>query len=167
MMRWSMGDHGDIEERFTRGFEYFLEDLIHHGVVWEAGDAIGAAVWIAPNQADAWGEALMHQPKISALTNDGGRRYDAFWEWVESKVPVEPLWHWDSVGVKPEAQGRGIGSALIEFGLELARDDGAGVFLETGNPRNVPLYERFGFRVVEDADAPGGGPHMWFMRWDE
>jgi hypothetical protein len=30
----------------------------------------------------------------------------------------------------------------------------------------VPLYERHGFRVVDDADAPGDGPHIWFMRWD-
>ncbi len=29
-----------------------------------------------------------------------------------------------------------------------------------------PIYERSGFRVVEDVDAPDGGPHIWFMRWD-
>ena len=37
-------------------------------------------------------------------------------------------------------------------------------FLETGNPRNVPYYERFGFRVIDEGDAPGGGPRIWFMR---
>jgi len=37
MMRWPLGDHGDIEERFTRCFEYFLEDLVTLGMVWEAG----------------------------------------------------------------------------------------------------------------------------------
>jgi predicted N-acetyltransferase YhbS len=59
-----------------------------------------------------------------------------------------------------------VGAALIEFGLARARRDPAGVFLETGTPDNVPYYKRFGFRVVDDGDAPGGGPHMWFMRWD-
>jgi len=63
-------------------------------------------------------------------------------------------------------QGRGVGSALIDFGLSRARAGAASVFLETGTARNVPLYERMGFRVVEDTDAPDGGPHMWFMRWD-
>jgi len=165
-MRWPLGDHGNIEERFSRCFEYFLENLIQLGMVWEAGRAMGAAVWIPRDEADAWREAQLSQPRIHALTEDGGRRYDAFWEWVESKLPDEPLWHLDSVAVEPKAQGSGIGSALIEFGLDLARADQAGVFLETGTPRNVPLYEWFGFRVIEDADAPGGGPHMWFMRWD-
>jgi predicted N-acetyltransferase YhbS len=70
------------------------------------------------------------------------------------------------VGVEPGAQGGGIGSALIEFGLAGACADQAGMFLETGNPRNVTYYERFGFRVVEAANAPGGGPRIWFMRWD-
>jgi len=55
---------------------------------------------------------------------------------------------------------------LVEFGLNLARADDAGAFLETGTPRNVPYYERFGFRIVDDTDAPDGGPHIWFMRFD-
>ncbi len=75
-------------------------------------------------------------------------------EWI----PAEPLWILAIVGVEPKAQGGGIGSALIEFGLERARADQAGVFLETVIARNVPYYERFGFRVVEAADAPDGGP---------
>jgi hypothetical protein len=41
----------------------------------------------------------------------------------------------------------------------------AAVILETGTPRNVPLYESLGF-VVEEADPPEGGPHVWFMRRD-
>jgi hypothetical protein len=48
----------------------------------------------------------------------------------------------------------------------LTAADKTGVVLETGTARNVSLYERFGFRVVEEADAPGGGPHVWFMRRD-
>jgi len=166
MMRWPLGDHGDIEERSIRSFEYFLGGLIDLGFVWEAGRAMGAAVWIPPGQADAWEQAQRGGPRMHALTEDGGRRYDAFWDWIESKIPDEPLWHLDSVGVEPRAQGRGIGSALIELGLARARADDSGAFLETGTARNVPYYERFGFRVVEDPDAPDGGPHMWFMRWD-
>jgi hypothetical protein len=51
-------------------------------------------------------------------------------------------------------------------GQARAQADGVGAFLSTGTARNVSIYERRGFRVVEDLDAPGGGPHIWFMRWD-
>ena len=53
-----------------------------------------------------------------------------------------------------------------KFGLERTRESNTAVILETGTPRNVPLYERLGFRVVEEADSPEGGPHVWFMRRD-
>ena len=39
-------------------------------------------------------------------------------------------------------------------------------FLETARPGNVGYYERLGFRVVADEHAPGGGPRLWFMRFD-
>ena len=62
--------------------------------------------------------------------------------------------------------GIGVGSALIEHGLAFARRDGTPAFLETGRPGNVPYYERRGFRTYLDEDAPNGGPHIWFMRFD-
>ncbi len=143
-----------------------LEDVLGLGIVWEAGDAQGAAVWIPPEQFAAWQQHPWNQPRISALTDDGGHRYDAFWDWVDSHNPDEPLWQLDSIAVEPADQGRGFGAALIAAGMARARADGVGAFLSTGTPRNVSIYERCGFRVVEDVDAPAGGPHVWFMRSD-
>jgi len=166
MMRWSLGDHGDIAERFTTHFAHSLEGLLPLGMVWEAGDAYGAAIWFPPDGAEVWQEVQSHDVRVEDLTRDGGRRYSEFWGWVASMLSDEPLWHLDSVGVEPEARGRGIGSELIERGLALALADRVGAVLETGNPRNVPYYETFGFRVVDEAEAPNGGPRIWFMRRD-
>ena len=38
--------------------------------------------------------------------------------------------------------------------------------LETGGASNLALYRRFGFEVHAEGDAPGGGPHVWFLRRD-
>jgi GNAT superfamily N-acetyltransferase len=136
------------------------------GLAWEVGGGKGAAVWVPPDLSEAWKENPWNQPRISALTDDGGHRYDAFWDWVDSRIPDERLWQLDSIAVAASAQGRGFGAALIGVGLEQARADGVGAFLSTGTPRNVSIYGRCGFHVVQDVDAPGGGPHIWFMRWD-
>jgi GNAT superfamily N-acetyltransferase len=166
MMRWPLGSNDDVAERFTRCFAYFLEAALPLGWVWEAGQAEGAAVWIPPGQSEGWEGHPWNQTRILALANDAGRRYDAFWDWVATHDPTEPSWQLDSIAVLPELQGRGIGKALIEAGLAKARAQGACAFLSTGTAANVAIYGRSGFRVYDEADAPNGGPHIWFMRWD-
>jgi GNAT superfamily N-acetyltransferase len=166
MMCWPMGEHGDVVERFAQCFGDFLEEVLPSGIVWEALDAQGAAVWVPPDLFQAWDEHPWNQERIGALTDDGGGRYAAFWEWVDSHSPADPLWQLDSIAVEPAVQGRGLGTALIEGGLARARAGGVGAFLSTGTPGNVRIYGHCGFRVIEDIDAPDGGPHIWFMRWD-
>ena len=167
MLQWSLGTHGDVAQRFVRYFEYFNETLARLGMLWEADTARGAALWIPGDADDAFTQAIdASRPSVHTLTSDGGQRYDAFWEWVDSRIPDERLWHLDSVAVEPGSRGIGVGAALINFGLDLARAENTGACLETGTPKNVPYYERLGFRVIDDADAPHGGPHIWFLRWD-
>jgi hypothetical protein len=54
----------------------------------------------------------------------------------------------------------------VRHAVEQAAADGLPLWLETGVERNLALYRRFGFRVVAEGDAPGGGPHVWFLRRD-
>jgi GNAT superfamily N-acetyltransferase len=169
MVRWPLGGSDeDYLGRLTRQLDAFNEPALALGALYEAGDGLGAAVWLAPDQGEAFGEAIaaLTRTRIPELTDDGGRRFTKFWNWVDTRVPDEPLWFLDQVAVDPVHQGRGIGAALVEFGLEQARATQTAAFLETSYQRNVPYYERFGFRVVVDEDAPEGGPHIWFMRYD-
>ena len=85
------------------------------------------------------------------------------WDWIEERLPDEPVWFLDHVGVAPEVQGRGLGRRLIEHGIAMAQAEGLGAFLETAVPKNVPFYEELGFHVTTDGDVPGNGPHIWFM----
>ena len=166
MMGWTMGGVAGSIDRFTPCFAAFLAQALGHGVVWEAGAAHGAAVWIPPGRFDEWEVHPWNQPRILELTADGGRRYDDFWRWIDEHAPEDPRWLLDSIAVEPVLQGRGYGAALINAGLERARSNGVGAHLSTGTERNVAIYGSFGFRVVEDVDAPDHGPHIWFMRWD-
>lgn len=157
----------DRDERARRFFTLLDEEWADLGVLWEAGDAAGAAAWIPPEQHDALADQnAALRDAFHALSPDGGVLHDALWDWVESKIPDEPVWFLDQIGVDPTRQGEGIGGALIELGLGWARRDGTPAFLETGIARNVAYYERFGFRLVDEGDAPLDGPHVWFMRFE-
>lgn len=164
MIQWPLGGAGDVAT-VTTMFSTLYETPIGQGLVYEAGDAEGVAVWVPPGGGAALLEAdVGSRDRYGPLTLDGGARYGALWSWVESHLPSEPLWYLDALAVDPSRQAKGIGGALLRFGLELGERDGTGAFLETSRERNVGYYERFGFRVVDEGDAPGGGPHIWFMR---
>lgn len=66
--------------------------------------------------------------------------------------PDTPHVYLRCVGVAPEAQGRGFGGTLIRAAIELSESDpySRGVALDTQKIRNLPLYERFGFRVTSE-----------------
>lgn len=51
-------------------------------------------------------------------------------------------------GVDPDAQGQGVGSALITHGHAHADARGLPCFLETFTKRNVAYYERRGYQVI-------------------
>jgi hypothetical protein len=93
-------------------------------MVWEAGArepaAMGAAVWIPADRADAWEEAQRHDRSVHAQTDDGGRRDDAFWTWVNSMISGEPAWHLAPWVSSPSSMARAIGAAMID--LPLARE---------------------------------------------
>jgi ribosomal protein S18 acetylase RimI-like enzyme len=165
MMRWPMGAAEDQARRFTQVFHVFLEEALEAGVVWTIDGGAGAAVWTPPGLP---GEGRLHpwdQPAIRELADDGGPRYQAFWDWVYSRTPKD-LWQLDSIAVDPTEQGHGLGSALVTAGLDQCRASGVGAFLSTDTPANVDFYERCGFHSVGVGTSPGGGPTTWFMSWE-
>ena len=47
-------------------------------------------------------------------------------------------------------QGKGIGSKLINYGIERATKSGVPCYLESSNPKNISFYKRNGFEFVEE-----------------
>jgi ribosomal protein S18 acetylase RimI-like enzyme len=67
---------------------------------------------------------------------------------VEKKHPQRPHYYVDFFGVAPWRQNRGLGSAILDFITRKADQEHCGCYLESTNPRNLPLYQRFGFQVL-------------------
>ncbi len=147
-------------------FEAYDSMAADAGFVWRIG-AHAMAMWVPPSGVQAVREIdRKMEPTIAEVTGDDGVRYRSFWGRMDRFHPDEPHWFLDHIAVDAGARGRGLGSALIRFGLERAAADGAPAYLETGEPSNVPLYQQFGLRVFDEDEGPDGGPHIWFMRLD-
>lgn len=69
------------------------------------------------------------------------------------------------LGVEPSRQGQGLGSALIRPTLERADAEGLPCYLETFQLRNVPLYQKHGFKITVEDVEPSSGLRAWaFLR---
>lgn len=60
------------------------------------------------------------------------------------------------LGTAPARQGRGLGSAVLRFLCDRADASGLHVYVEATSQRNLQLYERYGFRLIEVRRGYGG-----------
>ena len=79
----------------------------------------------------------------------------------EKRHPKDTHYYLEFIGVDPTQQGRGLGSSLLDDLSSRADQENAGCYLETSNPRNVPLYQRFGYDTVAEEEIIG--VNTWFM----
>jgi ribosomal protein S18 acetylase RimI-like enzyme len=153
----------DTPGKLLKGFHAFAGAMggagLDEGTAWLAEDAAAAALWLPPGVTSdreamlaVVGE-LARAEKLPVLGEVG----DA----IARHHPQEPHWYLAMIGVDPARQGRGYGSAILRESLRRCDEDGVIAYLESSNPKNVPLYERWGFEVVgfvQPGDFPGVHP---------
>jgi ribosomal protein S18 acetylase RimI-like enzyme len=130
----------------------------------DGGELLGVAHWVlSPRCQYPVLEQAMILPRMIRAVGLGPALKVVIWLMAWSKRdPKEPHSHLGPIAVEPDAQGRGIGTRLMEhYCAELDRTGVVG-FLETDKPRNVRFYERFGFSVTTTARILG--VENWFMR---
>jgi GNAT superfamily N-acetyltransferase len=73
-------------------------------------------------------------------------------------------WHLAFLATSPEHRGRGLARQLLDRQLRRCDEDGAAAWLETTDPVNPPIYERFGFDTVVHVERAAWLPGLWVMR---
>lgn len=133
------------------------------------GDASAAALWAAPGKWAMPLSQILLEAAPSGLAFRG-RLIRA----LRTQLQVErlhaarsrPHWYLGYLGTRRDRQGEGLGTRMLREVLAGADTDGVPAYLESSNERNLPLYERNGFRVVGELRALGHGPAIWLM-WRE
>lgn len=163
---------GTGSERNQRMRDAWLGILRHASAglreTWTDEGRSGAAIWIPPGRsASSWLDSIRLLPTFARLTGWGRlRETSAAVEFLEERrrrhVPT-PHYYLSALGVDPDRQGEGIGTALLEPVLRMADAAGVPAYLETATARNVLLYERARFTVVEELVLPRTDIHGWLM----
>ncbi|CAJ1494425.1 GNAT family N-acetyltransferase [[Mycobacterium] burgundiense] len=147
--RWTIPADG-YRERLEQIQHLYLTHALEHGVVLVAEQPVRAvAAFVPPNVASPGEDmrrrlAELHGPRLTAL--------------AELALPDPPAGSWTlaTVGVAPDRQGTGLGTAAITAGLVLLDQRGEPVALETSDDRNVRLYRRLGFATFATTAIPDG-----------
>ncbi|HEX9522256.1 MAG TPA: N-acetyltransferase [Reyranella sp.] len=115
----------------------------------------GAALWLPPGAGsdEAALDALMESTADPQTAVDGPQ----IMRQMASYHPKEPHWYLPLIGIDPARQGKGLGGALMRHATDICDRDGVLAYLESSNPRNIPLYERHGFEILGTIQA-GGSP---------
>jgi ribosomal protein S18 acetylase RimI-like enzyme len=149
--------------RLPRLFELFLRTDAPDGFVMAPADGAGAALWRAPGKAHvSTFTMLRHAPALLAAFGSALPRALALGNAIDAHHPEGRYWYLHVLGCDPAQQGRGIGAALVQAGLDRIKGDGLPCYLETATARNVGFYERLGFAVTQEWQAPNG-PILWSM----
>jgi len=130
----------------------------------DGGSLVGVACVSPPDEPVEPPEvAQIEEALMAGVGSEALGRLEQYEGIKHSHTPTQPHHYLIALGVHPEAQGKGFGSALLERVNALARShpQSQGVALDTEVAPNVAFYEHSGYEVIAE-DSLGGVP-LWFM----
>ena len=134
-------------------------------VVEHEGALVAAALWVQPpgGQPSSFRDhlGLWHLRSWTGLA-----RLPRLWRLVtmtEARYPRQPHYYLPLIGTASVARGRGIGRTLLTAVTDECDRDRVPAYLESSNARNLSLYERHGFELIEEMRLGRRGPSLFRM----
>lgn len=164
-----VGDAPERSGRMRDGWEGILRFASARlAETYTTEDLAGVALWLPPGyRGPSVLDSLRLTPAVARLSGWSRlRMVSSVMDTLERRrrhhAPL-PHFYLSALGVDPERQGTGVGSALMQPILDRCRRLRIPAYLETATARNVLLYERLGFDVVEELTIPNSDVHGWLM----
>lgn len=160
-----------LRERFyVHQFRAVIEHGGRFGRVWVISDPPrGVAIWFA-SEAAALSASAQKESGLSGLAallpGEVAAQFVAIGRWlreIRSRIAPESHLHLWGIGVAPECQRHGLGSALLAPALRDADATQVACYVETFTESNLEFYERHGFEIVSRRDEPITALPVWFL----
>lgn len=156
-LNWIIDNKTNFDQKLNKILNLSLKICIPMGHVYFNKDKTAIAVWIPPERVGYhFTEKL--QFLYTFWQTCSLKRFFQFLKLIlamDTFHPPVPHSYLLYLGVKKDYQGQGLGGNLLSETIELMNKFGPVQFLETGNPKNVPLYQKIGFKKVEILKCDG------------
>jgi ribosomal protein S18 acetylase RimI-like enzyme len=157
----------DVSER-KKKLPYVFRALIRysllHGEVYATSPNLeGVAVWLPSNKVN---EALWRSIRSDKVGKENVLRQRSFGDYTSLVHKRHaPFLHWYLLllGVDPIYQGKGYASILLRAMFARIDKERLPCYLEATTEKNVAIYQRHGFGVVEQGKVPGSEVTLWAM----
>lgn len=158
--------------RAVEGFCRVLANYsLRNGVLHATPCRSAVACWLCPGHEWITPLAIIRAglfPLFWRLGFRGSNRFMRLGATLDSRRQVHlganPHWYLNLLGVRPEAQGKGLSRAVLAPVFEQADRDKLPCYLETLPEANVAIYRRLGFDLVGKCELPGGLPNREMVR---
>ena len=162
VMTWAIPDDPRRRATLPAAMELLAEYFQPLGANRVNRSGTGAAVWSPPGVTPGPDADAGLTAGLEASCPDDLARLGEIMDLLAWHHPSEPHHYLNLLGVVPDRQGAGIGSALLRSVLDVADQRDEPAYLEATSPRNRALYARHGFEVVDELRT-GDCPPLWAM----
>lgn len=170
VLQWTLREGRAYPGALRRYFEFaLLEQCVPSDLMFVSGDDMRAtSIWLPPSDLGVLAtpprEMLRLIPKFLPILGISRlHRAMSLAMAMDAHHPHEPHWYLYFLGVPPSSQGQGLGSAMMDTTMPMVDAQRLPAYLDNSNARNIPLYERYGFRVISEYRARDDAPPIWGM----
>lgn len=143
------------------GEAYSTSDYMEGVVLWLPSKQLDMNIWQRLRSGD-----IGKQMKESKRAKERVYTYHRYTHMLHRQlVPVDHMFLW-VIGVASDFQGNGLSSRLIRPMLSRLDEQNIPCFVETHAEKNVPLYQHFGFTIVDESVIPGTSLTHWALLRD-
>jgi GNAT superfamily N-acetyltransferase len=159
---WFIPDDERRAEILRSFFAATCEAQLPWGEIHRSADGLAAAVWEPPGSRMPEAQAATLRARLPELLGEYGPTMNEVGPLLARWRPTEPHYFLHFLAVRPEAQGRGYGSALLRPVLERCDAEGIPAYLDATSEDNRRLYERHNFVVLSEVTLRDSPP-LWCM----
>ena len=170
---YAYSDEADIKSRLPYVYEFLLRYYLRYAQGYATSEQLeGIAVWQRYRRVKISFWHLLSSGAIWPAIKMGakvGERMQPFFGYIEKKhaeLVSFPHWYLILIGVEPESQGKGYAAMLLRSMLSKIDEEGLPCYLETEKAKNVPIYEHFNFRIIDEFIVPDTTVKLWAMLRD-
>ena len=151
-------------------YQFILRYNIRYGKVFTTSPKLeGVSVWVRSNslKTSLWriliSGAIWPEIKIGREAIRNVRKIDEYIDRKHRELVPSEHWYLLLLAVDQGHQGKGCASKLLNEMLPEIDKEGLPCYVDTVFSRNIPTYQHFGFRLVDELIVPDTKIKFWAM----